>query len=75
MKVYQYANRNKQHPDWLNNWGDAFCADMMSKLSGIDYQVTDQFTHNGKILAAGSVMLMANILNLNLSKKNKKIYI
>lgn len=56
MKVYQYANRSKQHPNWLNNWGDAFCADMMSKLSGIDYQVTDQFTDNGKILAAGSVM-------------------
>jgi len=59
MKVYQYLNRSKQHPNWIHNWGDAFCADMMSKLSGQTYQVTNNHFELGKIVAAGSVMSAA----------------
>ena len=56
MKVFQYLNRSKDHPNWIHNWGDSFSADLMSQLSGQKYQITNDQTERGKILAAGSVM-------------------
>lgn len=56
MRVYQHLNSNRRNPKWINNWGDSISAELVSKLTGINFESTTNQGESEKLVAIGSVM-------------------